>query len=86
MILEQAMAKLQYLSYKVTLGGGKQITIIEKHDVFRVLENVTKNYNLTDVDNERELLITFMESLTTEDLKKIEIAEFDSVADKFLDN
>lgn len=39
-----------------------------------------------DVSNRRKLLIAFMESLTTEDLTQIEIAEFENVADKFLGN
>ena len=38
------------------------------------------------VSNRRELLIAFMESLTTEDLTQIEIAEFENVANKFLGN
>lgn len=39
-----------------------------------------------DVSSRRELLIAFMESLTTEDLTQIEIAEFENVADKFIGN
>jgi hypothetical protein len=49
-------------------------------------ESELKNFRVTDVSNRRELLIAFMESLTTEDLTQIEIAEFDNVANKFLGN
>jgi hypothetical protein len=49
-------------------------------------ESELKKLRVTDVSNRRELLIAFMESLTTEDLTQIEIAEFDNVANKFLGN
>lgn len=49
MTIEQAMAKLQYLSYNVTLESGEQMIIIEKNDVFEVLEKVVKKYPMSDV-------------------------------------
>ena len=55
MTIEQAIAKLQYLSYNVTLESGEQMIIIEKDDVFEVLDKVVKNRSIPDV-NERLLL------------------------------
>lgn len=43
MTIEQAMAKLQYLSYRVTLENGEELIIIEKSDVFDVLEKVAES-------------------------------------------
>ncbi len=40
MTLEQAISKLQYLSYNVTLESGEKLIIIEKADVMSVLEQV----------------------------------------------
>lgn len=40
MTLEQAMAKLQYLAYNVTLESGEQLIVLEKEDVFEVLEKL----------------------------------------------
>jgi hypothetical protein len=53
---------------------------------YEAQKQVKNNLVLADVSNRREMLIAFMEILTTEDLTQIEIAEFDNVANKFLGN
>ena len=40
MTLEQAISKLQYLSYNVTLESGEKLIVIERADVISVLEQV----------------------------------------------
>ena len=41
MTTEEAIKKLEYLAYNVTLESGEQMVIIEKDDVFDVLEKLT---------------------------------------------
>jgi hypothetical protein len=52
MNLDQSKAKLQYLSYDVVLKNGKYLIIIEKNDVFEVLNKIVldknKIWNLKD--------------------------------------
>lgn len=57
MTIEQAMAKLQYLSYNVTLESGEQMIILEKDDVFEVLDKVVKNCSIPDVVGQSEQLL-----------------------------
>ena len=56
MTIEQAMAKLQYLSYNVTLESGEQMIILEKDDVFEVLDKVVKNCSIPAVVGRSEQL------------------------------
>ena len=55
-------------------------------DLHQFAQEAVKNCTITGVSNRRELLIAFMESLTTGQLTEIEVAEFDKVADRFLGN
>ena len=75
-IIELYLADLNNL---VPDSDAKRSRIIDLEDELEALSQ-------HDVSNRRELLIAFMESLTTEDLTQIEIAEFENVADKFLGN
>ncbi len=76
-----------YVHYRETESGIK----LYYEDYVEYIEHrliELKKLRVDDFSNRsrREMLISFMESLTSEDLTQIEIAEFNNVADKFLGN
>jgi hypothetical protein len=81
---ERSIRIKELISGQVDMGtfGLVELELIEFDKELHEL----KKLRVADVSNRRELLIAFMENLTTEDLTQIEIAEFNNVANKFLGN